>query len=129
MRIQKVKSKPAAIACLVLSGVGLLGVGVWPDYLFPLLWISPFLILISVMTLFGENHVFYAIASGDWRVVISSALAAFICGCFWEMWNFYSLAKSVYSVPFVHRFEIFEMPILGYAGYLPFGLECTVIAG
>jgi hypothetical protein len=24
-------------------------------------------------------------------------------------------------------FHLFEMPILGYAGYLPFGLECAVI--
>jgi hypothetical protein len=127
LKINKVKYKPAAITCLVLSGVGLLGVGVWPDYLFPLLWISPFLILISIMTLFGENHVLSDIAGGDWRIVISSALAAFICGFFWEMWNYYSLAKWVYSVPFVHRFQIFEMPVLGYAGYLPFGLECAVI--
>jgi hypothetical protein len=44
------------------------------------------------------------------------------------MWNFYSLAKWTYHVPFVQRFEIFEMPILGYAGYLPFGLECAVIS-
>jgi hypothetical protein len=43
------------------------------------------------------------------------------------MWNFYSLAKWKYSIPFVHRFEIFEMPVLGYFGYLPFGLECAVI--
>jgi hypothetical protein len=127
LKINKVKYKPVAITCLVLSGVGLLGVGVWPDYLFPLLWISPFLILISIMTLFGENHALSDIAGGDWRIVISSALAAFICGFFWEMWNYYSLAKWVYSVPFVHRFQIFEMPVLGYAGYLPFGLECAVI--
>jgi hypothetical protein len=26
------------------------------------------------------------------------------------------------------RSHIFEMPILGYAGYLSFGLECGVIA-
>ena len=26
------------------------------------------------------------------------------------------------------RFHIFAMPILGYAGYLPFGLECVVVA-
>jgi hypothetical protein len=31
-------------------------------------------------------------------------------------------------VPFVQRFHIFEMPILGYAGYLPFGLECMVVS-
>jgi hypothetical protein len=59
--------------------------------------------------------------------VISSALAALFCGLFWETWNFYSLAKWKYSVSFVHRFLIFEMPILGYAGYLPFGLECLMM--
>ncbi|MCP4374213.1 MAG: hypothetical protein GY797_39845, partial [Deltaproteobacteria bacterium] len=129
LKINKVKARPTAITGLVMSGLGLLGIGVWPDYLFPLLWISPFLIIISVMTLFGEKHVLSDIAGGDWRVVISSALAALICGYFWEMWNYFSLAKWVYSVPFVHRFEIFEMPVLGYAGYLPFGLECAVIGG
>jgi hypothetical protein len=43
------------------------------------------------------------------------------------MWNYFSLAKWEYSIPFVHRYQIFEMPLLGYAGYLPFGLECAVI--
>jgi hypothetical protein len=43
------------------------------------------------------------------------------------MWNAGSLAHWTYSIPFVQRFMIFEMPVLGYAGYLPFGLECAVI--
>jgi len=29
---------------------------------------------------------------------------------------------------YVQRFEIFEMPLLGYLGYLPFGLQCCVVA-
>jgi len=44
------------------------------------------------------------------------------------MWNWKSLAHWEYSVPFVYRFPIFEMPILGYAGYLPFGLVCVAAA-
>ena len=59
--------------------------------------------------------------------VVAPALAALACGFFWEMWNYFSLAKWEYSVPLVHRFLIFEMPLLGYGGYLPFGLECMVI--
>jgi hypothetical protein len=43
------------------------------------------------------------------------------------MWNFFSLAKWEYSIPFVHRYQIFKMPVLGYAGYLPFGLEIATI--
>ena len=42
--------------------------------------------------------------------------------------NYNSLAHWEYSVPFVQRFQVFEMPVLGYAGYLPFGLECVVVA-
>ena len=55
------------------------------------------------------------------------ALAALLCGFFWEMWNFHSLAKWIYQVPYVQRYPIFEMPLLGYAGYLPFGLECALL--
>jgi hypothetical protein len=28
----------------------------------------------------------------------------------------------------VGAFRLFEMPVLGYAGYLSFGIECAVIA-
>jgi hypothetical protein len=27
----------------------------------------------------------------------------------------------------VQRFSIFEMPLLGYAGYIPFGIECALV--
>ena len=116
-----------AFAVLILSGVGLAGIGVWPDYLFSLLWISPLLIVVSLQVLMGERHLLSDISRGDWRLVISSAAAALFCGVFWEMWNYYSLARWEYGIPYVDRFDVFEMPILGYAGYLPFGLECAVI--
>jgi hypothetical protein len=83
---------------------------------------------LSLQALGKEPHIFSAIAHGDWQIIVSSALAVLMCGFFWEMWNYYSLAKWVYHIPFVHRFQLFEMPLLGYAGYLPFGLECAAIA-
>jgi hypothetical protein len=114
---------------LLAAAAGLVGIGIWPSYLFPLLWISPLLMGMSLETLFGETHVLSsALGEGDWRVAVSSALAALICGFFWEMWNFYSFSKWRYSIPLVQRFEIFEMPILGYGGYLPFGITCAFIA-
>jgi len=121
------RPKTAARAVLLISGAGLAGIGVWPDYLFALLWISPLLIIVALQVLAKERHVLADIAGGDWRRVISAAVAALFCGGFWEMWNYFSLAKWQYSVPFVHGFKIFEMPLLGYAGYLPFGLECLII--
>jgi hypothetical protein len=127
--IRPSRPKSMAWAGLLISGVGLAGIGVWPDYLFPLLWVSPLLIIISLQALIGEPHVLNDMAEGDWRLGISSALAALFCGLFWEMWNYYSLAKWEYTIPFVDRYRIFEMPILGYAGYLSFGVECAVFGG
>jgi len=122
-------SRPKTIAALVLiiAGLGLSSLGILPDYLFSLLWISPLLILVSLKTLFGERHIFSRLRHGDWILVVASAIAALVCGFFWEMWNYFSLAKWIYQVPFVARFHIFEMPLIGYAGYLPFGIECAVI--
>jgi len=115
-------------AILLTAAVGLAGLGIWPNFLYPLLWVAPLLILVSLQTLWGERHIFAGIAVGDWHILVTCAVAALICGFFWEMWNFFSLAKWEYSIPYVHRYKIFEMPLLGYAGYLPFGIECAVIA-
>jgi hypothetical protein len=39
------------------------------------------------------------------------------------MWNYYSYPKWTYSVPFVSFWPIFEMPLLGYGGYIGFSFE------
>jgi len=116
-----------AVSSLMVSGAGLVGIGIWPNYLFPLLWVSPVLIIISLQALLREHHILAEITDGDWSGAVAAALAAIFCGWFWEMWNYFSLAKWKYSIPLVHRFQVFEMPVLGYAGYFPFGLECMVI--
>ncbi len=113
---------------LTLSSLGLLLIGRFPNQLFPLLWVAPLLLLMAFNTLLGKPSFFPEVMELDFRRVFRLALAALICGFFWEMWNYYSLAKWIYTIPYVHRFQLFEMPILGYAGYLPFGLECAVIA-
>ena len=121
---------PRALAAMALlaGAVTLACIGVWPDYFFPLLWVSPLLIMTGLQALSGRPTIFAPLAAGNWRRICLLSLSALICGVFWEMWNYHSLAKWVYAVPYVQRFRIFEMPLLGYAGYLPFGLECAVIA-
>jgi hypothetical protein len=39
------------------------------------------------------------------------------------MWNFYSWPKWYYTVPYVGWAKVFEMPLLGYLGYIPFAWE------
>lgn len=116
----------AAQSGLALSCVCLLAVGLWPDYLFTSVWVAPLILAVSIQTLWGEPTILSPIAQRDWQWLWLYGLAALICGVWWELWNWGSLAKWQYAVPFVHRFQIFEMPLLGYAGYLPFGLECLV---
>ncbi len=113
---------------IILAVMATSGLGLWPDYLFPLVWMAPFFVVVGVQWLFGVETSFTDLRSGDWRPVVLPALAALICGFFWELWNFQSLAHWEYTVPFVNRFHLFEMPALGYAGYLPFGLECLAAA-
>lgn len=98
-----------------------------PDALFPMLWLGPLLILAALQYLLTGETLFAPLAQGDWRPVLQPALAGLVCGFFWEMWNYGSLAKWHYSIPYVDRFRIFEMPLLGYAGYLPFGVECALV--
>jgi len=119
--------KILASVTLTLSAGGLAAIGIWPNILFPLLWVAPLLIILALQTLMGEPHILSEPAAGNWSAAVAAAIAAVICGLFWEMWNFFSLAKWQYSIPFVQRYQIFEMPLLGYAGYLPFGLQCAAV--
>ena len=112
---------------LTVSAMGLALIGIFPDQLFALLWVSPLFIILSLQALNGQRTLLYPLRRGDWRPLVVPALAALICGFFWELWNYYSLARWTYAIPFVQRFHLFEMPIVGYGGYLPFGLECLVV--
>ena len=120
--------KVMAVIILVCACVIMFLIGVFPNYLFPFVWMGPVFLIVSLQTLIGRPTILSTIAHGNWAPIVLPALAALICGFFWEMWNVNSFAHWEYTVPFVDRFQIFEMPLLGYAGYLPFGVECTVIA-
>ncbi len=117
-----------AWSALSVAAAGLAGIGIWHEILFPLLWISPLIVIASLRALAGIPTLLNDPARGDWRRVVVAALAALTCGFFWEMWNIFSLEKWIYTVPFVDAFHLFEMPVLGFAGYLPFGLECALMA-
>jgi hypothetical protein len=50
-------------------------------------------------------------------------LGVLLTAFFWEMWNSRSYPKWIYHVPWGNWSHIFEMPLLGYGGYLRFSLE------
>jgi len=112
-------------ALLLSVGGALMALSVilWPRYTFPLVWLSIFFLLDPINDLRHRPSLIRYIAQSEWRPIIALWLAGLMCGFFWEMWNFYALPKWIYTVPFVGFLHVFEMPILGYGGYLPFAME------
>jgi hypothetical protein len=118
--------RSAAVLALLTGALALAGIGLWPQALFGFLWLAPLPVLLGLQKLLLGETLLAPLARGDWRPLLQPAAAALVCGLFWELWNWGSLAQWHYAIPYVQRFHLFEMPLLGYAGYLPFGVECAV---
>lgn len=107
----------------LLGWAMLVALWIWPRIFFPFIWLSLYFILEPVNIWLGNRSLADWTQKGDWRPVISLWLGVLLTGFFWEMWNFYSFPKWVYHVPWGNWLHVFEMPLLGYGGYLPFALE------
>ena len=116
-----------AAALLLPACAGLVLLEPLADYLFALVWAAPFLLIVGLQLLFSRPTVLDSLEDGNWTPVAASATAALICGFFWELWNAGSLAQWAYTVPFADRYHLFAMPVAGYGGYLPFGIECLAV--
>lgn len=123
MRID-MRSRWTTLLLVLGSAIGLVGIVFIPEFTYPFLWVSPVLVVVLVKRLTGSGCALDDISDGNWSLVVRYAVAALICGFVWELWNWNSLAKWIYDVPYVHRFQYFEMPLLGLFGYIPFGVEC-----
>jgi len=123
---------------LVLAFGGMFASGLFPNGLFFSLWVSPLVILTILLEKFGVWTPFTPIKNGNWTPILLFALTYLFQGVTMEGWNYFSAAHGadgiftyapaywVYSIPYVDTPKLFEMPILGYLGYLPFGVYCWV---
>lgn len=101
---------------------------IWPDRFYPLVWGIAFFLIEPLNARLGKPTLLEPLSRGDWRPFVALALGALLCGFFWEMWNYYSAPKWFYSTPGAEFWYVFEMPLLGYIGYLPFALELYALA-
>lgn len=131
-------SKKLLVIYYVLGLVLAFGMGYYPYLLFWVLWVALVPLLSAAMALTGYWTPFTSIKDGNWSPTVLIGLATLFNGFFWEFWNFGSewFHKSMptnpnywkYSVPYLDKIHIFsEMPILGYFGYLFFGINCWII--
>ena len=111
---------------LVLTGLTMLVmVALLPRYCFPLLWVAPVFILDPVIYQRDRAASFLGqAANGSYTRVVRLMLAGVICGVLWEFWNYWSGAKWLYAIPMFDFWKVFEMPLAGYLGFMPFALEC-----
>ena len=96
---------------------------IFPDYFYVFMWMSVYFILEPVNYYFKNPSLLKYVSEGNWKPIISLSLGCLICGFIWEMWNFYSYPKWIYNVPILDFIHIFEMPVIGYLGYIPFSFE------
>ena len=115
--------KRTTLVFFVLGWLMLALMSIWPRIYFPFIWLSLYFILEPINVWLGNRSLAHRTQNGDWRPVISLWLGVLLTAFFWEMWNFYSYPKWIYHVAWGDWFHVFEMPLLGYGGYLPFALE------
>ena len=98
-----------------------------PEYFFPLIWVGFIFLLEPFIYRFGGKSLLKDLEEGNPKKIYLLLVAGLICGLLWEFWNFWSLSKWVYTVPFFQERKGFEMPFLGFLGFLPFAVQAYVM--
>lgn len=122
---------------LFLSLISLFGAGLFPNALFFTLWVSPAVLIGVVLDKIGVWTPLRSIGNGNWRPVLVFALTYLAAGLCLEGENYFSAARVdgnpvfseqpafwQYNLPYVNRYHLFEMPVLGFFGYMPFSIYC-----
>ncbi len=99
----------------------------YAQYLFVLVWIGFVFLLDPINFYLGEYSLFMDLRKGQINKLLSLFLAGIICGLLWEFWNYWAQTKWIYTLPFLENPKIFEMPLAGFLGFLPFAVECYVM--
>jgi len=108
------------VLCLVSSVV-------IPKYFFPLIWVGFIFLLEPFNYRFGGRSLLKDLEEENPRKIYLLLVAGLICGLLWEFWNFWSLSKWIYTVPFFEELKGFEMPVLGFLGFPPFAIQAYVM--
>src|ERR1035437_4218853 len=73
----------------------------FPSETFPLVWIVPILFLEPLAYTLGVRaSLVHQIEQGNLTLPLSLGIGTLITGFWWECWNFYSLPKWIYTIPY-----------------------------
>lgn len=144
-RYQNGPKLPLQGSWLMIGGVLVIAACVaWPYPVFWGLWIGPLALIVGQLMRLGIWTPMESVRQGNWSPAILIAVASLFNGFLWEFWNHGSEAYNpfnmsgpidqvnpnywIYDVPYVNVIHLYsEMPLLGYFGYLPFGIFVWVM--
>jgi len=121
-----VSARPSPVLLVLGCALTLLPL-LLPRYFSPAVWIGPILLLDPLLEKVQIRSLSSSVRAGDRRRVWNLMLGGLLCGLLWEFMNYWAGSKWVYTVPFFGKWKLFEMPALGYLGFLPFALECWIL--
>lgn len=114
-------ARPRLLISEIIAGIAAQGLVIAaPAVFYPLVWIAPFLLFDALVAMRGGPHLLSQMLRREYRLAVALGVAGVACGFCWELWNWQASPKWTYSIPYLHFFPIFEMPVLGYGGYVPF---------
>jgi hypothetical protein len=128
-------SKKLNIFILIAAYVSMFLAGIYPDLLFWAVWTSPPIIIAIVLNQIGVWTPLDSIGKGNWTPTLLGGLTYFVTGLCLECQNYLCATHTEpfwtgvpaywkYSLPYVDVLHVFEMPLVGLFGYLPFGVYC-----
>ena len=97
----------------------------WPTkvYMFGLVWLGLIFLADSLNYRAARPSILGDLAVG-YRARLRALLeAGLLCGFLWEFWNYWARAKWLYIFPILENYTLFEMPVVGYPGFLLFAVE------
>lgn len=115
--------------CLIMGVLTLVLGLAWPLLFFPLVWLS-LIFLLEPVNYRRRTPSFLADLEGRrGERLVSWALAGLAAGLVWEGLNFWAGSHWEYSIPYFNFWRVFQMPVFGYGGFIPFALETFAIFG
>lgn len=100
---------------------------VLPGLFFPFVWLG-FIVLLEPLNFRLRLDSLLADAKKqNGNRIVSWLLAGFAAGILWEALNYWAGSHWEYTIPYLNFCKIFQMPVLGYGGFLPFALEVFAI--
>jgi len=122
---------PGKAAPLAAAGIAMLAAALAaPRFAFPLAWIFLWPLCESLVARLCDETPAVASPLQAWRagrldLPLRAVALGLPFGLTWESLNWRCARGWIYTVPHFERPKLFEMPLAGYLGYLPFLLECA----